>query len=75
MSKDLHELPRLGDSISFLYFEHASVEQENSSIIVIQEDGRIPIPISSLTCLLLGPGTRVTHAAVKAMADNGCTAI
>ena len=75
MSKDLHELPKLRDSISYLYFEHAVIEQEDSSIIVIQGNGRIPVPISSVTCLLLGPGTRVTHAAIKAMAENGCMVI
>lgn len=75
MPKDLHELPKLRDSISYLYFEHAVIEQEDSSIVVIQESGRIPVPISSVTCLLLGPGTRVTHAAIKAMAENGCMVI
>ena len=75
MPKDLHELPKLRDSISYLYFEHAVIEQEDASIVVIQENGRIPVPISSVTCLLLGPGTRVTHAAIKAMAENGCMVI
>lgn len=75
MPKDLHELPKLRDSISYLYFEHAIIEQDDSSIVVIQEDGRIPVPISSVTCLLLGPGTRVTHAAIKAMAENGCMVV
>ena len=75
MKKDLHELPKLRDSISYLYFEHAIIEQADSSIVVIQESGRTPVPISSITCLLLGPGTRVTHAAIKAMADNGCLVI
>ena len=72
MPKDLYELPKLRDSISYLYFEHAVIEQENSSIVVIQESGRIPVPISAVTCILLGPGTKVTHAAIKAMAENGC---
>ena len=61
MPKDLHELPKLRDSISYLYFEHAVIEQEDSSIVVIQESGRIPVPISSVTCLLLGPGTFAPH--------------
>lgn len=72
MAKDLHELPKLRDSISYLYFEHAVIEQEDSSIVMIRADGRIPVPVSSLTCLLLGPGTSITHAAIRACADNGC---
>ena len=58
MPKDLHELPKLRDSISYLYFEHAIIEQNDSSILVIREDGQIPVPVSSVTCLLLGPGSR-----------------
>lgn len=72
MAKDLRELPKLRDSISYLYIEHAVIEQEDASIIVLREDGKIPVPVSSLTCLLLGPGTNITHAAVRAAADNGC---
>ncbi len=72
MPKDLHELPKLRDSISYLYIEHAVIEQDDSSIIVIREDGKIPVPVASTTCLLLGPGTSITHAAVKAAAENGC---
>ena len=48
MPKDLHELPKLRDSISYLYFEHAIIEQENATIVVIREDGRIAVPIASI---------------------------
>lgn len=75
MPKDLHDLPKLRDSISYLYFEHAVIEQEDSSIVVYQGDGKIPVPIATVTCLFLGPGTRITHAAITALADNGCMAI
>lgn len=75
MPKDLHELPKLRDSVSYLYFEHAIIEQDNSSIVAIRQDGRIPIPVSSVTCILLGPGTSITHAAVRAMSENGCSVL
>ena len=65
MAKDLHELPKLRDSISYVYLERAIIEQENASIIAIREGGRIPIPIAATTCLLLGPGTSITHAAIS----------
>lgn len=73
--KNLQELPKLSDSISYLYIEHAIIEQDNTAIVAIQKDGRIPIPIASMTCLLLGPGTSVTHAAIRAICENGCMAI
>ena len=72
MKKDLQELPRLSDSISYLYFEHAVIEQQDSSIVVIRKNEQIPVPIAALTCLMLGPGVSITHSAVKSIADNGC---
>lgn len=73
--KNLQELPKLKDSISYLYLEHAIIEQNNTAIIALQKDGRIPIPIAAMTCLLLGPGTSITHAAIRAIAENGCMVI
>ena len=75
MPKDLHELPRLCDSISYISIEKAVIEQEDSSIVIVRDDGNIPVPVSSLTCLLLGPGTSITHAAMKTIADNGCMVV
>ena len=40
MPKDLHELPKLRDSISYLYIEHAIIEQDDSSIIVNKPHAR-----------------------------------
>lgn len=73
--KNLQELPKLKDSISYLYLEHAIIEQNDTAIVAIRKDGRIPVPIAAMTCLLLGPGTSITHAAIRAICDNGCMAI
>ena len=75
MPKDLHELPRLSDCISYVYVEHSVIEQQDSSVVLLTKDGRIPVPIASTTCLLIGPGTSVTHAAIQAICDNGCLAV
>ena len=72
MIKDLRILPQVKDSISYLYFERCVIAQENSSIMAVQETGNIPIPIASCTCLMLGPGVSITHAAIKVITDNGC---
>lgn len=72
MNTDYRSLPKLRDSISYIYLEHAIVEQEDSSIVAIRQDGRISVPISAVTCLMLGPGTSVTHSAIKTAAENGC---
>lgn len=71
--QDLHELPKLRDSLSYLYVEHAVIDRKDSAIETIQQDGRVLIPVAALCVLLLGPGTSITHAAVKALAENGCS--
>lgn len=49
------ELSRLRDSISYLYVEHAVIEKGDNAIVSISAEGRMPIPVSGVTCLLLGP--------------------
>lgn len=73
MPKDLHELPKLRDSLSFLYVEHCRIEQEAASIALWDQGGCTPVPCAALCVLMLGPGCSITHAAVRALADNGCT--
>ena len=70
--KDLRELPKLRDSLSYLYVEHCRVDREANAIAVHDQDGRVPIPCASLALLMLGPGTNITHAAVAVLADNNC---
>lgn len=72
---ELPGIPRLRDSISYLYVEHAVIEKDDNAIVSISAEGRMPIPVSGVTCLLLGPGTNVTHAAIRIMADSGCMVI
>ena len=72
MKRDLKELPKLRDSISYIYMEHARIDQDAAAIMFEVEDGKIPVPVASLTCLMLGPGTTITHAAVKTVTENGC---
>jgi len=75
MPQNLRILPKLRDSLSFLYVEHAILEQDALAIVMIRKDGRTPIPIASLTTLMIGPGVSITHAAVRAICDNGCLVI
>ena len=72
--KDLHLLPKVRDSWSYLYVEHCRVDQEDKAIAIQDAKGKVPVPCASLTLLMLGPGTTVTHAAMRALAENGCLA-
>lgn len=70
--KDLHALPKVRDSWSYLYVEHCRVDQEAKAIAIHDATGKIPVPVAAITLLMLGPGTSVTHAAIRALAENGC---
>lgn len=70
--KDLNTLPKVRDSLSYLYVEHCKIEQEAKAIAFFDKDGKTCVPCANLTVLLVGPGTTITHAAVKSLADNGC---
>lgn len=70
--KDLHALPKVRDSWSYLYVEHCRVDQDGKAIVLHDAEGRTPVPCAALTLLMLGPGTRITHAAIRTLAENGC---
>ncbi len=75
MTVNIQELPRLRDSLSYLYIEKAIVERSQNAIEFIQEEGRIHVPVAALSAILLGPGTSISHAAIKCLAENGCSIV
>lgn len=70
---DLHLLPKVRDSGSFLYLQRGRLEQDDRSVSFVNDLGTTPIPIANLSLLLLGPGTTVTHRAMVNAAECGCT--
>jgi CRISP-associated protein Cas1 len=68
----LRTLPKARDNISFVYFEHCKIEQDEQAIAVFKERDKIVLPCASVATLLLGPGTSITHAAIKALTDSAC---
>lgn len=75
MIQDLHVLPKLRDSLSYLYIEKSIVERDNHAIVILQGKERTSVPISALTVLMLGPGTSITQAAMNVIAENGCMVV
>lgn len=73
--KDLHILPKLRDSLSYLYFEHAILQRFRNAVEAVSKEGRVSLPVASLSVLFLGPGTSITHEAIKVLAENGCSII
>ncbi|MGM0439658.1 MAG: type I-E CRISPR-associated endonuclease Cas1e [Chlamydiota bacterium] len=67
-------LPQVKDKYPFIYLERGRLEIDDSSVKWIDSDCRvIRLPIATLNCLLLGPGTSITHEAVKVMAAANCS--
>ena len=56
-----------------IYLEHGRLEVDDASIKWIGADGLITrLPIATVSALVLGPGTTLTHAAIKTCAQSNC---
>lgn len=69
---NLKELPRVVDSISYLYFEKCHIEQDDFAVKIVYDDKTVAVPCANLTVLFLGPGTTITHAAIVNLSKCGC---
>ena len=59
-------LPQVKDKYPFLYLERGRLEIDDSSVKWVDADGNVvPLPVATINTLLLGPGTTVTHEAIK----------
>lgn len=66
-------LPQVKDKYPFIYLERGRLEIDDSSVKWIDcETNVVRLPIATLNCLLLGPGTSITHEAVKVIAQSNC---
>src|SRR5690625_658278 len=66
-------LPQVKDKYPFIYLERGRLEIDDSSIKWIDADNHVvPLPVATLNALLLGPGTSITHDAVRTAAAANC---
>ncbi|MCB1098676.1 MAG: hypothetical protein KDN22_24100 [Verrucomicrobiae bacterium] len=66
----LETLAMAKDRWTPIYMEHGRLEVDDSSVKWIGGDGLLTrIPVATVSAIILGPGTTITHAAVKACAD------
>lgn len=67
-------LPQVSAKYPFIYLERGRLEIDDSSVKWIDCDGNVVrLPIATLNCLLLGPGTAITHEAVKVISSSNCS--
>lgn len=67
-------LPQVKDKYPFLYLERGRLEIDDSSVKWVDSEANVvPIPVATINTLLLGPGTTVTHEAVKTAVAANCS--
>lgn len=67
-------LPQVRDKYPFIYLERGRLEVDDSSIKWIDfEANVVALPVATLNTLLLGPGTTVTHDAIKTAVAANCS--
>ncbi|MGH3403485.1 MAG: type I-E CRISPR-associated endonuclease Cas1e [Streptosporangiaceae bacterium] len=72
-------LPRVADSLSFLYLDAVRVIQDDTGVCArVGTSGggdRVYLPTAALSCVLLGPGTSITQPAMATFARHGTTVV
>jgi len=62
----------LKDRNSMIFIGMGQIDVKDGAFVVIDKNGeRMHIPVGSVTCLMLEPGTRITHAAIKLASQVG----
>jgi CRISPR-associated protein Cas1 len=61
------------ERVSMLFLEYGELDVLDGAFVLIDKNGvRTQIPVGSVACLMLQPGTRTSHAAVVLAARVGC---
>lgn len=62
----------LKERVALVFVERAKIDVKDGTFVAIDADGvRTHIPIGGVACLMLGPGARISHAAVVLAARTG----
>lgn len=73
-------LPRIADSLSFLYLDIVRIHQDDTGVraeVTTEQRGTetVYLPTAALSCVLLGPGTSITARALATFARHGTTVV
>src|SRR5690606_33007991 len=68
----LKPLP-IKDRVSLIFVYYGRIDVKDGAFVVVDEVNgeRMHIPVGSVACILLEPGTRISHAAVRLAAVVG----
>jgi len=60
------------DRVSMIFLEYGQIDVIDGAFVLVDKTGvRTHIPVGSVACIMLEPGTRVSHAAIKLAAAVG----
>ncbi|MEU1128308.1 type I-E CRISPR-associated endonuclease Cas1e [Streptomyces sp. NPDC005900] len=68
---DPQDLHRLVDRVSSVYVERSHLDRDENAVVIINKQQTVRVPAAMVAVMLLGPGTRVTHGAIRLLADSG----
>lgn len=68
---DPHDLHRVVDRVSSLYVERTHIDRDENALVLINKERTVRVPAAFVAVMLVGPGTRITHAAVNLLGDSG----
>ncbi|MFF2062640.1 type I-E CRISPR-associated endonuclease Cas1e [Streptomyces sp. NPDC058200] len=70
---DPHDLHRIVDRVSSVYVERSHLDRDENAVVIVNKRETVRVPAAMIAVMLLGPGTRVTHGAIRLLADSGTT--
>jgi CRISP-associated protein Cas1 len=64
---------QMKDRAGIIFLRYGALEVIDNAFVLVDKDGvRVQIPVGGLACIMLEPGTTVSHAAVCLAATVGC---
>lgn len=66
----MHPIP-VSDRLTVLYLDQAVIVADGHAVVMTTAEGAVPLPVARTAVLMLGPGSSITHSAVKLCADEG----
>ena len=71
-----HELPLkpipIKDRVSIVFLKYGLIDVKDGAFVLVDENGvRTHIPVGSVACIMLEPGTRISHMAVRLSSETG----
>jgi len=68
---DPQDLHRIEDRVSTVYVERCHVDRAENAVIFVNKERTVRVPAAMVGAVMLGPGTRITHAAARLLGDSG----